>query len=60
MECEVAFALDGTTDFTWDPVCTDQIRPLEVDLQTELFICVVKVIKSIHLSDTIRKKRKVS
>ena len=59
MEYEAAFALNGSTDFTYDQVCTDQIRPLGVDLQTELFSSVVMVIKSIHLSDTIRKKGKL-
>lgn len=59
MECELVFALNGTTDFTCDQVYTDQIRPLGVDLQTEIFSCVVMAIKSIHPSDTIKKKGKL-
>lgn len=60
MEYEAVLALNDTTDFTCDQVCTDQIRPLGVDLQTELFSGVVTVIKSICLSDTIRKKGKLA
>lgn len=60
VEYEAAFALTGTTDFTCDQVCTDQIRPLGVGLQTELFSSVVMVIKLICLSGTIRKKWEMS
>lgn len=57
MEYEAARALNGTPDFTCHQVC-NQIGPLGVDLQRELFSSVLMVIKSIHLSDTIRKNRK--
>jgi len=59
MGYEAAFVLNGTTDFTCDQACTDQIRPLRVDLQTECFSSVVMVIKSIHLSDIVRKNGKL-
>lgn len=56
MKYEAARALNGTPDFTCDQVW-NQIGPLGVDLQRELFSSVLMVIKSSRLSNTIRKNR---